>query len=113
MAAHSEYHKESTMLFFDEPVIAPPKEPKAYPIVWIRNLQINAHDPNGEGQLYLEIFPMAEDRELLYSGTIELKTVELYRAMNEVPELAQAFGAILAAVKPLKTWLESQQEQAE
>jgi hypothetical protein len=101
------------MLFFDEPVIAPPKEPKAYPIVWIRNLQINAHDPNGEGQLYLEIVPMAEDRELLYSGTIEFKTVELYRAMNEVPELAQAFSAILSAVKPLKTWIDAQNKPEE
>jgi hypothetical protein len=99
------------MLFFDEPIVAPPQPPKVFPIVWIRNLQINAHDPSGEGQLYLEIVPMSQDRELLYSGTIELTTGELYRAMNEVPELAQAFGAILAAVKPLKAWIDAQNQQ--
>ena len=101
------------MLLFDQPIVAPPKEPKVYPIVWIRNLQIQAHDPTGEGKLYLEIVPMAEDRELLYSGTIEIKTDTLYQAMNEVPELAQAFGAILAAVKPLKAWIDSQKELGE
>ena len=99
------------MLLFDQPIVAPPKEPKVYPIVWIRNLQIQAHDPMGEGKLYLEIVPMAEDRELLYSGTIEIKTDTLYQAMNEVPELAQAFGAILAAVKPLKAWIDAQKPE--
>lgn len=99
------------MLFFDEPIVAPPTPQKTYPIVWIRNLQINAHDPNGEGQLYLEIVPMSTEKELLYSGTIELKTGELYRAMAEVPELAQAFGAILAAVKPLQNWIDTQQQE--
>jgi hypothetical protein len=101
------------MLFFDEPIVAPPTPQKTYPIVWIRNLQINAHDPNSEGQLYLEIVPMAADRELLYSGTIELKTDTLYQAMSEVPELAQAFGAILAAVKPLKAWIDAQNQPQE
>ena len=96
------------MLLFDEPIVAPPQPPKVYPIVWIRNLQIQAHDPTGEGKLYLEIIPMAEDRELLYSRTIEIKTDTLYQAMQEVPELAQAFGAILAAVKPLKAWIDAQ-----
>lgn len=99
------------MLFFDEPIVAPPQPQKTFPIVWIRNLQIQAHDPGNEGSLYLEIVPMAADRELLYSGTIELKTAELYRAMTEVPELAQAFGAILAAVKPLKAWIDAQNQQ--
>ena len=101
------------MLFFDEPIVAPPTHPKVFPIVWIRNLQINAHDPNSEGQLYLEIVPMSADRELLYTGTIELKTAELYRAMVEVPELAQAFGAILGAVKPLKAWIDAQNQPEE
>ncbi|MFO0452105.1 MAG: hypothetical protein ACK52I_26215 [Pseudomonadota bacterium] len=101
------------MLLFDEPIVAPPTPQKTYPIVWIRNLQINAHDPNSEGQLYLEIVPMSQDRELLYSGTIELKTAELYRAMQEVPELANAFGAILAAVKPTQAWIDAQNKPEE
>ena len=99
------------MLLFDEPIVAPPTPPKVFPIVWIRNLQIQAHNPGAEGNLYLEIVPMSEDRELLYSATQELRTDELYRAMTEVPELAQAFGAILAAVKPLKAWIDAQQPQ--
>ena len=99
------------MLLFDEPIVAPPQPPKVYPIVWIRNLQIQAHDPTGEGKLYLEIIPMAEDRELLYSGTIEIKSDTLYQAMQAVPELAQAFGAILAAVKPLKAWIDAQKPE--
>ena len=99
------------MLLFDEPIVAPPAPQKVYPIVWIRNLQIQAHDPTGEGKLYLEIVPMAEDRELLYSGTIEVKTDTLYQAMSEVPELAQAFAAILAAVKPTKAWIDAQQQE--
>ena len=96
------------MLLFDEPIVAPPAPQKVFPIVWIRNLQIQAHDPMGEGKLYLEIIPMAEDRELLYSGTIEIKSDTLYQAMQEVPELAQAFAAILAAVKPTKAWIDAQ-----
>ncbi len=101
------------MLTFDEPIIAPPVPPKAYPIVWIRNLQVQAHDPTGEGKLYLEIVPMAEDRELLHTATIQIQTDELFSIMEAVPEVSQAFGAILNCVKPLQAELKRRKEEAE
>ena len=99
------------MLFFDQPVIEPPKPEKIYPVIWIRNLHIMAHNPNGEGTINVELVPMSADREFGPNNTaIHIGTNELYRAMEEVPEVAQAFTAILASVKPLKAWVEAQQQ---
>lgn len=99
------------MLFFDEPVAAPAVPEKTFPIIWIRNLQIQAHDPNAEGHLYLELLPMAVDRELYWgNGSIQIKTDHLYQAMNKVPEVAAAFDAILNCIKPLQAWIASQQQ---
>jgi hypothetical protein len=98
------------MLFLDQPVIVEPTPAKTYPIVWIYNLTIRAHDPTGEGSLTLELLPMSEDRELYFPSAVQLSTDELYRAIEEVPELAQAFGAILAAVKPFQNWIMQQQQ---
>ena len=101
------------MLQFDEPIIAPPREPKAFPILWIRNLQVQAHDTMAEGKLYLEIVPMAVDRELLPSATVEIQTDELFSIMEAVPEVAQAFAAILNCVKPLQAELQRRKEEKE
>lgn len=99
------------MLLFDTPIQAPAVPPKVYPIQWIRNLQVTAHDPNAEGKLYVEILPMSQDRELFWgNGSIEVSTDKLFQAMAEVPEVAQAFGAILNCIKPLQDWIAAQQQ---
>ena len=100
------------MLFFDEPIIEPPKDQKSFPIIWIRNLRIAAHDPAAEGSVYLELLPMSENGELFWgNGSIQITSTRLFQAINEVPELAAAYQAILSAVKPLQAWVESQQTE--
>lgn len=96
------------MLFLDTPVTSEPVAPKTFPIAWIYNLAIKAHDPNSEGSLFLEILPMSADGGLYWKdGPIQITTDELYLAMTQVPELAASFAAILAAVKPTQAWVEA------
>jgi hypothetical protein len=97
-------------LLLDEPVNVPAAPAKTFSILWIRSLQITAPDPNGEGSLYLETLPMSTSKELFWgNGPSELRVNELYRAMQEVPELASAFAAILQAVGPVKAWITEQE----
>lgn len=99
------------MLFLQTPITVPPTPEKTFGIVWIYNLTIRAHDPNGEGAIVVEIYPMSNDKELLTAGGPKvIETNELYRAMSEVPELAAAFDAILEAVNPTQAWIAAQNE---
>jgi hypothetical protein len=97
-------------LFLDQPVTTPAVPAREFPIAWIRSLQITAHDPGGEGQISLEILPMSVDKHLHFPGATTVSTDTLYAAMAEVPELRDAFIAILNAVKPLQAWIAEQQE---
>lgn len=102
------------MLFLDDPVTSQPVAEKTFPIAWIYNLTIKAHDPNSEGSLFVEILPMSADKELYWKdGPNAIATNELYRAMSQVPELAAAFESILAAVKPTQAWIEARKLEIE
>jgi hypothetical protein len=93
----------------EEPVVIPPSEPKVYPHLWIETLIINAPTPQ-TGSLLAELMPFnAETQEV---GPSEFKQVislnNLWQAVQEVPEVAHAFQAILSCVGPVKTWQASQ-----
>jgi hypothetical protein len=40
---------------------------------------------------------------------VAIKTDDLWKAVNEVPEVAQAMGAIFNAVEPLRLWIVEQE----
>ena len=89
----------------ETPVIVPPSEPKVYPHLWIKKLDISAPTPQ-TGRLYAELVPFnAETQEI---GPIEYSQIirieNLWQAVQEIPEVAYAFQAILSCVEPIKAW---------
>ena len=98
---------------------------KSFDSVWVRN--INIHCPqlnaegNNEGNINIELMPYdaTEGSEAIHF-TIDNEGVEyinvpnrangrktFWECVNEVPEVAAAMEAIVAAVWPLKTWAET------
>ena len=98
---------------------------KSFDSVWVRN--INIHCPqlnaegNNEGNINIELMPYdaTEGSEAIHF-TIDNEGVEyinvpnrangrktFWECVNEVPEVAAAMEAIVAAVGPLKTWAET------
>ena len=103
----------------------PAVQEKSFDSVWVRN--INIHCPqlnesgNIEGNINLELVPYdsTSGSETLHV-TVDNEGVEylnvpnrangrksFWEAVNEVPEVATAMNAIIAAVEPLKTWAET------
>jgi len=103
----------------------PAVQEKSFDSVWVRN--INIHCPqlnesgNIEGNINLELVPYdsTSGSETLHI-TVDNEGVEylnvpnrangrksFWEAVNEVPEVATAMNAIIAAVEPLKTWVET------
>lgn len=103
----------------------PAVQEKSFDSVWVRN--INIHCPqlnesgNIEGNINLELVPYdsTSGSETLHV-TVDNEGVEylnvpnrangrksFWEAVNEVPEVATAMNAIIAAVEPLKIWAET------
>ncbi len=84
--------------------------------MWISSILIRTPSPQQEGSVALEYFPMTADQEVIArdpdneSLMKTLTTETLFSDIQQVPELAQAFGAILAAVKPLEAFKEQENE---
>ena len=113
------------------PFTVPPTPEKTFDSVWIKN--INIHCPqtneagNTDGHIQIELVPYSdsEGSESIYAGSdtgaVETLVVPVppespksfWDAVNEVPEVAAAMSAIVAAVDPLRTWIEEQKEEFE
>ncbi len=106
-------------------LLVPAVAEQSFDSVWVRN--INIHCPqlnesgNLEGSINLELVPYdsTSGSEALHI-TLDNEGVEylnvpnrangrktFWEAVNEVPEVATAMNAIIAAVEPLKTWAET------
>lgn len=110
------------------PFTTPPTPEETFNSVWIRNInihcpQINAED-NTDGSIMIDLVPYnsSEGSESIYVGS-DTEAVEtlavptppespksFWDAVNEVPEVGVAMNAIVAAVAPLRTWIEEQQQ---
>lgn len=89
----------------DEVVVSPPVVEKTYPYLWIYNLIIHAPSPAG-ARVTLEYYPMAADGELYVQGGVrKIETNDFFTALQEVPEVATAYQAVMASVLPLKAWV--------
>jgi hypothetical protein len=112
----------------ETPFTVSPTPEKTFNSVWVKN--INIHCPqtneagNTDGNITLELVPYnnSDGSESIYvpSGTegVEFLTVptppesskSFWDSVNEVPEVAAAMNAIIAAVAPLRAWIEEQKE---
>lgn len=103
----------------DEKVIIPPREAVTAIYKWLTSLSIGAPTALGEAWLQMQYVPWAgAGNEITARGpnledlTKTIRIDALYAAMEEVPELKIAFGAILAAVGPTETWYKKKLEDA-
>jgi hypothetical protein len=82
--------------------------------LWIKTIVIQTPSPLTEGSIVMEYGPWSgkSDEDAKWrdaNGNDTTKTVridDLYASMQECPELYTVFQAILAAVKPMETYLE-------
>jgi len=104
---------------------------KTFDSVWVRNInihcpQLDAEGNNG-GQIHLELVPYdaTEGAEAIHLSLdnegVEYLNVDgmhdpektFWKCVNDVPEVAKAMEAIVSAVAPLKTWIETVPEVEE
>lgn len=88
------------------PIQLNPIPAKVLDILWIYNLSI--HCPStSNGTVKIACLPMSSATGEL--GPINLmqmvQTDDLFSAVNEVPEVAAAFQAVINAVAPLQAWI--------
>ena len=90
----------------ETPVVIPSTAEKSFPHQWIYNL--SCHCPsNTQGRISIELIPYnADTSEFGPSSGVEVVTTDaLWEAINEVPEVAAAFTAVIDSVEPLRAWI--------
>ena len=60
------------------------------------------------GSITVELLPATADGELASGDKVQRMSCPLYPAINEVPELAAAFAAVIAAIPATQAWLAAQ-----
>ena len=89
-------------------VVIPPTAEKSFPHQWIYNL--SCHCPStSQGRISIELIPYnATNSEFGPSSGVEVITTDAFwEAVNEVPEVATAFSAVIDSVEPLRTWVKN------
>ena len=99
------------MIPSDQPLTIAPTQLKTYDSLWIYNLSFHAPTTDS-GNMKAEFLPYnAQSKEIGPSEYLQtVSTDKLWEAVEAVPEVRDAFNAIIAAVGPLKAWVKSQQE---
>ena len=73
---------------------------------------LTAIQPTGDsGSITVELLPATADGELASGDRVQHMSCPLYPAINEVPELAAAFAAVIAAITATQAWLAAKQPQ--
>ena len=99
------------MLTNPTPITTEPVPAKVFDKLHLYSL--NAIHPTGDsGSITVELLPATADGELATGDKVQRTSCPLYPALNEVPELAAAFAAVLAAIPATQAWLAAQQEEA-
>lgn len=76
------------------------------PLMWIESMSMNFPGPDQEASLNMRYYPMTADKKVIrnVNGVDQGKSFNsntLYADMNDCPELATAFSAVIAAVPAL------------
>jgi hypothetical protein len=81
--------------------------------MWITQVLVRTllpTDQSGGGLVSVEYVPMDAATGEVLPQPAAISSDKLMQAVNEVPEVAQAMGAILLAIQPLKAWIAAQQQ---
>ena len=95
------------------PLEIPAVAAKSYPGLWLLN--VICHAPAMQsGSIRIETLPCNLATGEIASGEhmTAIQTDRLWQAVNAVPEVAAAMGAIFAAVDPLRAWVAAQEALA-
>lgn len=84
---------------------------KEFPHLWLYNILVHAPSVT-TGSITIETLPYNSETQEIGSGSnmVSIQTDDLWKAVNEVPEVAQAMGAIFNAVEVLREWSAQQAE---
>ena len=90
------------------PIVIPPTPQQEFPHLWISDIVVHAPTVD-KGFIHIETKPYNQETKAIGADDFRsiIRTDDLWAAVHEVPEVAQAMFAIFAAVDPLRAWLES------
>ena len=92
----------------EQPITIAATEEKQFPHLWLRNIRIDSNSTN-KGTIMISAAPYNSSTKEIGGGIVKnIHTMDLWKAVDEVPEVAAAMNAILAAVEPLEAWNKSQ-----
>ena len=95
------------MLTNPTPIETPAVAAKVYDKLHLYTL--TAIQPTSDsGSITVELLPATADGELATGDNVQRMSCPLYPAINEVPELAAAFAAVIAAIPATQAWLAAQ-----
>jgi hypothetical protein len=95
------------MLTNPTPIETPAVAAKVYDRLHVYTL--SAIQPTTDsGSITVELLPATADGELASGDNVQRMSCPLYPALNEVPELAAAFAAVIAAIPATQAWLAAQ-----
>ena len=95
------------MLTNPNPIETPAVAAKVYHSVPLYTLNA-IHPTTDSGSITVELLPATADGELANGSLVQRVSVPLYPAIDEVPELAAAFAAVLAAIPAVLAWQAAQ-----
>jgi hypothetical protein len=97
------------MLTNPNPIEVPSVEAKVYDKLHVYSLSATQPTSDSDsGSITVELLPATADGELANGSLVQRISVPLYPAINEVPELAAAFAAVLAAIPAVIAWQAAQ-----
>jgi hypothetical protein len=85
---------------------------KEFPHLWLYNILV--HSPSiSTGRISVQTLPYNATTQEIGNGShiVDIQTDQLWEAINEVPEVAQAMTSIFNAIEPLRGWIESKSIQ--
>ena len=91
------------------PIETPAVAAKVYDKLHLYSL-VAMHPTADSGSITVELLPATADGELATGDNVQRMSCPLYPALNEVPELAAAFAAVIAAIPATQAWLAAEQE---
>ena len=100
------------MLTNPTPITTEPVPAKVFDKLHLYSLSA-IHPNQSSGSITCELLPATSSGELASGDNVQRLSVPLYPAINEVPELAAAFAAVIAAIPATQAWLAAQQPQEE
>jgi hypothetical protein len=93
------------------PLVFPATPEVVFSSLWIKRLLLESNAVD-QGKMEAEFLPYNADTKQIAPDNFvqKMSTDDLWTAINEVPEVAAAYAAILDSVAPMMAWLASRNQ---